>query len=93
MRGMVRLYGVVRLSGCRVVDLTSDNLDNPTTFLGNLIARPGGMARRVAALFGFVAVVALALTLLYRVYIHHTRTEHYDDDGAPAVVALDTLAS
>ena len=38
---------------------------------------------------GFVVVVALALTLLYRVYIHHTRTEPYDSGNGPAVVALD----
>jgi hypothetical protein len=46
------------------------------------------MARRIAALVGFVAVVALALTFLYRVYLHHTRTEPYDDDGAATVVEL-----
>jgi len=37
-------------------------------------------------MFGLVIVIALALTLLYRVYIHHTRAEPYVDDGGPTVV-------
>lgn len=32
------------------------------------------------ALVGFVAVVTLALLLLYRVYVHHTHAEPYVDD-------------
>jgi hypothetical protein len=40
------------------------------------------------ALAGFVVVVALALLLLYRVYVHHTRAEPYVEEG-PAVVHLD----
>jgi hypothetical protein len=40
------------------------------------------------ALAGFLVVVALALMLLYRVYIHHTRAEPYVEDG-PAVVHFD----
>jgi hypothetical protein len=40
------------------------------------------------ALAGFVAVVALALLLLYRVYVHHTRAEPYVEEG-PAIVKLD----
>jgi hypothetical protein len=40
------------------------------------------------ALAGFLVIVALALMLFYRVYIHHTRAEPYVDDG-PAVVRLD----
>ena len=51
------------------------------------------MARRIAALVGFVAVVVLALTFLYRVYIHHTRTAPYDDGGAATVVELRSSAS
>lgn len=47
------------------------------------------MARRIAAMFGFVVVLALALTLLYRVYIHHTRTEPHDGNDGVAIVALD----
>ena len=40
------------------------------------------------ALAGFLVVVALALLLLYRVFVHHTRAEPYVDEG-PAVVQLD----
>ena len=45
------------------------------------------MTRRIVALAGFVAVVALALLLLYRVYEHHTQAQPYVDDD-PAVVQL-----
>jgi hypothetical protein len=42
----------------------------------------GGVTRRVLALFGFFLVLALAVTLLYRVYVHHVRAEPYGrDDG------------
>lgn len=47
------------------------------------------MPRRLAAIFGLVLVIALALTLLYRVYIHHTRAEPYVDDDDGAIVVLD----
>jgi hypothetical protein len=50
------------------------------------------MPRRLAALFGFVLVVALALTLLYRVYIHHTRAEPYVEEDDGAIVWLDVSA-
>ena len=46
------------------------------------------MTRRILAMAGFVAVLALALTLLYRVYLHHTRTEPHDENG-PTIVSLD----
>lgn len=51
------------------------------------------MIRRIAAMFGLVVVIALALTLLYRVYIHHTRAEPYVDDDGPTVVSLDAFRS
>ncbi|MDQ3281468.1 MAG: hypothetical protein M3Q69_08650 [Acidobacteriota bacterium] len=41
--------------------------------------------RRLAALLGFIAVLALALTLLYRVYIHHTQAEPYEQDEGTVV--------
>jgi hypothetical protein len=41
--------------------------------------------RRMLALVGFVAVVTLALLLLYRVYIHHTHAEPYVDDDRSIV--------
>lgn len=50
------------------------------------------MARRVAAMFGLVLVIALALTLLYRVYVHHSRTEPYIDEGDGDIAALDVRA-
>jgi hypothetical protein len=40
------------------------------------------------ALAGFLVVVALALMLLYRVYVHHTRAEPYAEEG-PAIVHFD----
>jgi hypothetical protein len=40
------------------------------------------------ALAGFVVVVVLALMLLYRVYVHHTRAEPYVEEG-PAFVHFD----
>jgi hypothetical protein len=40
------------------------------------------------ALAGFLVIVALALMLFYRVYIHHTRAEPYSGEG-PAIVRLD----
>jgi hypothetical protein len=39
--------------------------------------------RRLLALAGFIVVVALALMLFYRVYLHHTNaTPYIDDDRA-----------
>jgi len=40
------------------------------------------------ALAGFLVIVALALMLFYRVYVHHTRAEPYVG-GGPTVVRLD----
>ena len=44
-------------------------------------------------MFGLVIVIALALTLLYRVYIHHTQAQPYPDDSGPTVVSLDAYPS
>jgi hypothetical protein len=41
--------------------------------------------RRVAAFFGLVAVLALAVTLLWRVYLHHVRSEPFAGDGGAMV--------
>jgi len=46
------------------------------------------VTRRILALFGFFLVLALAVTLLYRVYIHHVEAEPYENE-AGAVVQLD----
>lgn len=43
------------------------------------------MTRRIFALFGFFLVIALAVTLLYRVYLHHTQAEPYDDEESAVV--------
>jgi hypothetical protein len=45
------------------------------------------MHRRLAAMVGLVVVIALAVTLLYRVYVHHTRAEPYVEDDGGAVVS------
>jgi hypothetical protein len=45
------------------------------------------MLRRLLALAGFVAVLMLALLLLYRVYVHHTEAEPYVDDERSIVSA------
>ena len=44
-------------------------------------------------MLGFVAVIALALTLLYRVYLHHNQAEPYVEENEGAVVALDVRAA
>ena len=43
------------------------------------------MARRIAALIGFVSVLLLAGLLLYRVYQHHTDAPHPPDDETAIV--------
>jgi len=50
------------------------------------------MPRRLAALLGLVVVIALAVTLLYRVYVHHTRAEPYVEDDDGAIVSMDDSA-
>jgi hypothetical protein len=46
------------------------------------------VTRRIFALFGFFLVLALAVTLLYRVYIHHIEAEPYEQEES-AVVQLE----
>ena len=43
--------------------------------------------RRLIAAFAIVVLIALALTLLWRVYVHHIRTAPYEKDE-PVVVEL-----
>ena len=52
-----------------------------------LLTSPG-VARRIAALAGIVIVIALALSLLWRVYLHHQQADPYDRDE-PVTVELD----
>ena len=49
---------------------------------------PLGVARRIASLAGIVVLIALALVLLWRVYLHHEQAEPYDRDE-PVTVELD----
>lgn len=50
------------------------------------------VARRFAAILAFVALLALALTLLWRVHMHHLQTDPYDrEDGV--TVRLDVPGS
>lgn len=43
------------------------------------------MARRIGAMLGIVVVVGLALTLMWRVYLHHRAAgEEYDEPGVVA---------
>lgn len=46
---------------------------------------PLDVARRIAALLGFIALIALALTLFWRVYVHHDQADPYDREQAVTV--------
>ena len=48
------------------------------------------VARRLAALLAFFALIALAVTLLWRVYVHHNQADPYDREEA-VTVRLDFL--
>jgi hypothetical protein len=45
------------------------------------------VARRIASLAGIVVLLALALTLLWRVYVHHHQADPYDREE-PATVEV-----
>lgn len=53
---------------------------------------PLDVARRLAALAGFLALVALALLLLWRVYVHHMQAVPYEQDE-PVTVQMDVNAA
>lgn len=46
---------------------------------------PLDVARRIAALLLFFALIALAVTLFWRVYLHHDQADPYDRDKAVTV--------
>lgn len=46
------------------------------------IAAPPGVARRTGAVVGIVLLIALALMLMWRVYLHHERTDDFGDEPA-----------
>jgi hypothetical protein len=48
------------------------------------------MARRIGALIGIVVVLGLAVTLLWRVHLHHQMTRNPDE---PALVSLNARRS
>jgi len=50
------------------------------------------MTRRLIATFGIVVILALAMTLLWRVYVHHLRARPYDSDE-PVIVSLQSRAA
>ncbi|HYC90879.1 MAG TPA: hypothetical protein VEO54_16800 [Thermoanaerobaculia bacterium] len=49
---------------------------------------PLDVTRRIASLAGIVILLALALVLLWRVYLHHQQADPYDRDE-PVTVELD----
>jgi hypothetical protein len=49
---------------------------------------PVDVARRIASLAGIVVLIAFALALLWRVYLHHEQADPYDRDE-PVTVELD----
>jgi hypothetical protein len=49
---------------------------------------PLAVARRIAALLAFIAIVALALTLFWRVYLHHNQADP-DEREQGVTVGLD----
>ena len=51
-----------------------------------------GVARRIAALAGIIVLLALALSLLWRVYVHHRQANPYERDE-PVTVELNVPAS
>ena len=50
------------------------------------------MTRRLLASLGIVAILALAMTLLWRVYVHHTNAEPYGNDEPVVVLFLSRSA-
>lgn len=44
-----------------------------------------GVLRRIASLAGIVVLIALALTLLWRVYLHHHQADPYEREEAVTV--------
>ena len=48
------------------------------------------VARRIASLAGIVVLVALALALLWRVYLHHSQADPYEREE-PATVEVRRL--
>lgn len=43
------------------------------------------VARRLTALFAFFALIALAATLLWQMYVHHSQADPYEREDAVTV--------
>jgi len=56
------------------------------------LLKPLDVARRIAALAGIVLLLALALSLLWRVYLHHRQANPYEREE-PVTVRLDAPSS
>ena len=56
------------------------------------LLNPLDVARRITALLAFFALILLALTLLWRVYVHHNQADPYDREEA-VTVSLDVSAA
>ena len=55
---------------------------------GSGIARSAGVTRRVVAFIGIVVLLALAATLLWQVYMHHSEGDPFEREE-PASVWMD----
>ena len=47
-----------------------------------------GMTRRLLAAITIIVILALAATLLWRVYVHHMNAEPYGHQDEPVAVSL-----
>jgi len=57
-----------------------------------LLSHNIGMTRRVFAAMTIIVILALAVTLLWRVYVHHVDAEPYSRDE-PVAVSLPSRAA
>jgi hypothetical protein len=80
--------GVVSLASSFNIQHSTFNIEHSSSPLGTPVAASVSVTRRLLALLGFLAVVALAATLLYRVYVHHIQAEPYGDESS--LVVLDS---
>lgn len=51
------------------------------------------MARRLTAMLAMIAIVALALLLMWRVYLHHTQAGDAEDEPGVIAAARVTIAA
>jgi hypothetical protein len=58
-----------------------------------LLSHNIGMTRRLLAAVTIIVIIALAVTLLWRVYVHHVNAEPYGHDDEPVAVSLPSRAA